>query len=52
MKERKGRKVLSLVIILNMILSIISPSITVFADSNIKLTLTSNKSKVDSGRSS
>ena len=49
MKDRKGRKVLSLVIILNMILSIISPSITVFADSNIKLTLTSNKSKVDSG---
>lgn len=41
---------LSMIVILNLILNIISPGMTVFAENNnVKLTLTSNKTKLESG---
>ncbi|WP_148550040.1 SpaA isopeptide-forming pilin-related protein [Paraclostridium bifermentans] len=50
MRTKKRYRMLSMIVILNLILNIISPGMTVFAENNnIKLTLTSNKTKLESG---
>ncbi|MBN8047758.1 collagen binding domain-containing protein [Paraclostridium bifermentans] len=50
MRTKKRYRMLSMIVILNLILSIISPGMTVFAENNnVKLTLTSNKTKLESG---
>ncbi|RIZ58148.1 SpaA isopeptide-forming pilin-related protein, partial [Paraclostridium bifermentans] len=50
MRTKKRYRMLSMIVILNLILNIISPGMTVFAENNnVKLTLTSNKTKLESG---